>query len=128
MEISSKQNSQSNVIVKLSFDFALNIIEFTELLELKKKYNLANQLFRSGTSIGANIREAQNAESKADFIHKMKLAAKEAEETAYWLNLCELSANYPNPDKLVNEIESIQKVLSKIIATTKNKLSHQQIN
>ncbi|MFN8338858.1 MAG: four helix bundle protein [Saprospiraceae bacterium] len=52
-----------------------------------KKYNLANQLFRSGTSIGANIREAQSAESKADFIYKVKIADKEANETEYWLLL-----------------------------------------
>ena len=65
---------QENVIVTLSFQFALEIISFTEILEVKRKYNLSNQLFRSGTSIGANVKEAQGAESKADFIHKMKIA------------------------------------------------------
>lgn len=73
-----------NLIVKLSFDFSLLIIEFTALLEQKRKYVIANQLLKSGTSIGANIWEAQNAESKADFIHKMKISAKECEETKYW--------------------------------------------
>ena len=57
-----------------------------------KKYNLANQLFRSGTSIGANVREAQSAESKADFIHKIKISAKEAEEAEYWLLLGQRSS------------------------------------
>ncbi|MBK7094222.1 MAG: four helix bundle protein [Saprospiraceae bacterium] len=59
----------------------IKIIEFTETLENQRKYVLANQLLKSGTSIGANIRGAQNAESKADFIHKMKIAAKEGDET-----------------------------------------------
>ena len=78
---------KENVILDLSFKFALDIIRFTEDLETLRKYNLANQLFRSGTSIGANIREAQSAESKADFIHKVKIADKEANETEYWLLL-----------------------------------------
>lgn len=68
---------------------------------------MASQIFRSGTSIGANIREAQNAESKADFIHKFKIAAKEADEVNYWLLLCRGSEFYPNPDeKLFNELNS----------------------
>ena len=76
------QNNQGrNVIVELSFEFALEIIKYAELLETGRKYIIARQLFRSGTSIGANIREAQNAESRPDFIHKLKIAAKEADET-----------------------------------------------
>lgn len=74
---------KNNLIVDLSLTFSLQIIDFTELLESKRKFTMANQLFRSGTSIGANIRESQNAESKADFIHKLKISAKEAEETEY---------------------------------------------
>ncbi|MFL5754620.1 MAG: four helix bundle protein [Bacteroidia bacterium] len=107
-------------------------MEFTELLEDKKRYNMANQLFRSGTSIGANVREAQNAESKADFIHKMKIAAKEADETTYWLLLCHHSRNYPNPGVIMDKIESINKVMSKIISSSKTKnpvqSSNHQIN
>lgn len=118
------RDDKKNLIVDLTFNFALKIIEFTELLELKKRYNMANQLFRSGTSIGANVREAQNAESKADFIHKLKISAKEADETYYWLLLCEHSKNYPNPEGLITEIESINRVLSKIIATSKTKTSY----
>ena len=60
---------------------------------------MASQIFRSGTSIGANIREAQNAETKRDFIHKFKISAKEADELEYWLRLCKASEFYPNPDK-----------------------------
>ncbi|MBS1642128.1 MAG: four helix bundle protein [Bacteroidetes bacterium] len=111
---------QENIIIQLSFQFALEIIQYTELLESKKKFNLSNQLFRCGTSIGANVREAQGAESKADFIHKMKIAYKEAEETKYWLQLCQATDSYPNPDKLLIDIESIIKVVGKIISTSKS--------
>lgn len=113
------QTDKENLIVDLTFKFSMGIIDFTESLEGLKKYNLANQLFRSGTAIGANVREAQNAESKADFIHKMKMAAKEADETEYWLMLCNASKSYPEPTDLLKEIEAIQKVLSKIISTSK---------
>ena len=108
-----------NLIVKLSFDFSLLIIEFAEVLEQKRKYVIANQLIKSGTSIGANIWEAQNAESKADFIHKMKISAKECEETKYWMLLCKHSSSYPDCDNLIEKIEIIQKVLNKIISTSK---------
>jgi four helix bundle protein len=77
-------------------------------------------LFKSGTSIGANVKEAQNAESKNDFIHKMKVAAKEADETEYWLGLCNNAEDYPNCEYLLNETNSIIKVLSKIISTSKS--------
>lgn len=74
---------KENIVVTKSIDFALGIIVFCEILENKRKYIVANQLLKSGTSIGANIHEAQNAESRADFIHKIKIAAKELEETKY---------------------------------------------
>ena len=64
---------KKNEVLDLSFEFALGVIQYCDLLETEKKYVLARQLLRSGTSIGANVREAQNAERKADFIHKMKL-------------------------------------------------------
>jgi four helix bundle protein len=111
---------KENLIVTLTFQFALDIIVFTELLEKNKKFNLANQLFRSGTSIGANVREAQGCESKVDFIHKMKIAYKEAEETRYWLELCSKAEAYSNPGKLTEHIVSILKVLGKIISSSKN--------
>lgn len=113
-------NSSKNVIVDLAFEFALRIIDYTEVLESKKKYNLANQLFKSGTSIGANVNEAQCCESRADFIHKMKIAAKEAEETKYWLSLCTHAHSYPNPGDLPERLQAIIKILTKIIATSKS--------
>jgi four helix bundle protein len=76
----------------------------------KRKYVIARQILKSGTSIGANIRESQGAESKADFIHKLKIAAKEAEETEYWLLLCEKSKDYPKPSELKTKLLSLQKL------------------
>ena len=83
-----KEVFDKNPVLKLSFDFSLMVIEYCEQLENYKKFVIARQLLRSGTSICANAMESQNAESKADFIHKMRIAAKEAEETQYWLWLC----------------------------------------
>ena len=111
---------KDNLIVDLTFSFSLEIVKNTEGLEGLRKYNLANQLFRSGTSIGANVHEAQNAESKADFIHKLKISSKEAEETRYWLLICQKSENYPNCENLLSQIDSIIKVLGKIISSSKN--------
>jgi len=115
------RNDKDNLIIKLSFEFALDIIEYAELLEEHRKYIIARQLLKSGTSIGANIREAQNAESKADFIHKMKIAAKKADETEYWLLLCEMSKRYPKNELLKVKLESILNILSKIISSSKGK-------
>ena len=108
-----------NRIVDLSFDFALKIIVFTEFLEENRKYIVAKQLIKSGTSIGANVSEAQNCESKADFIHKLKIAAKEAEETEYWLLLCKYSETYPFNEELLNMIIEIKKILTSIITSSR---------
>jgi len=105
--------------MELTFQFSLKIIEYSDLLNENRKFVFANQLLRSGTSIGANVREAQNAESKADFIHKLKIAAKEANETEYWLQLCKHAVEYPDPVGLLEEITSINKVLNKIIGSSK---------
>lgn len=115
------RNDADNAILKLSFAFSLKSIAFSELLENKRRFNIANQLFRCGTSIGANIKEAQNAESKADFIYKMKIAAKEGDETEYWLLLCKEAPNYPSPDELISDLTVINKILSKIISTSKSR-------
>ncbi len=96
--------------MNLSLEFALEIIYYCEVLEEKRKFVVSNQLLKSGTSIGANVNEAQNAESKADFIHKIKIAAKEADETKYWLQLCRLSKNYPEPSGMDEKLNSIELV------------------
>ena len=117
-----KELFEKNPILKLSFDFSLLVINYCELLNLQKKYTISRQLLKSATSIGANAMEAQNAESKIDFIHKMKIAAKEAEESQYWLWLCEYAPSYPDWHQLQSKLIEIQKVLGKILATSKNKL------
>lgn len=90
------------------------------MLEEDRKYVVSRQLLRSGTSIGANVREAQNAESKVDFIHKIKLAAKEADETEYWLLICKNSPSYQFDEFLLNEVHEIILILSKILGSSKN--------
>lgn len=112
---------KENVILKKSLDFALQIIDYCELLESEKKHVIARQLLKSGTSIGANIHEAQNAESKADFIHKIKIAAKEIDETEYWIKLCLMSKHYPNPIDLDIQLLEIAKICNRIIHTSKTK-------
>lgn len=115
------RSDKPNIIVEKTLEFSLLIVEYAELLESKRKFVIANQILKSGTSIGANVREAQNEESKADFIHKMKIAAKEADETEYWLLLCQLSKTYPNCEELQKKVIEIIKIISKIIASSKIK-------
>lgn len=114
------RDDKDNIIVQKTFNFSLEIIQFTELLRKEHKFELASQLFRSGTSIGANVKEAQNAESKADFMHKFKIAAKEADETAYWLELCLKSDVLMSPKlTLLEDLNTIIRIISKIISSTK---------
>ena len=115
------RNDKDNLIVKLTFEFALEIISFSEEIRKSNRFEMASQIFRSGTSIGANIREAQNAESKADFIHKLKISAKEVEETIYWLELCKFSENYPAVEELIDQVNHISRIVNKIIITSKIK-------
>ncbi|MCH5599369.1 four helix bundle protein [Niabella ginsengisoli] len=117
---------EKNPVLKLSFDFSLMVIDYCEQLDFKKRFVVSKQLLRSGTSIGANAFEAQNSESKADFIHKMKIAAKESDETQYWLLLCNYANDYPDCSLLLQKQEELNKVLTKIISTSKrnNPLSY----
>ena len=110
---------KENIIIDLTLEFAIEVVKYCDKLEEKRKYVIARQLLRSATSIGASVREAQNTESKPDFIHKFKIAVKEAEETEYWLLICKNSNGYPNPDALMVKLKSIQKVINRIIATSK---------
>lgn len=114
-------DKKDNIILNKTVAFSLAIIEYAELLEENRKYVISQQLLKSGTSIGANVHEAQNAESKSDFIHKFKIAAKEVEETKYWLLLCQSSKKYPACDHLINMLEEIDKIITKIISTSKSK-------
>ncbi|MEW2920719.1 four helix bundle protein [Muricauda sp. ANG21] len=115
---------RENVIVTKSVDFALRIIDFCETLEKERKFVVANQLLKSGTSIGANIHEAQNAESRADFIHKVKIALKELEEVKYWLTLCERAESYPFEASLKDSVNELGLIMYKIISTSKRNLKN----
>lgn len=112
------RSDKDNLIVNLTFDFAMEILKCVKTLQKSHDYSLADQLLRSGISIGANVREAQNAESKADFIHKMKIAAKEADE--YYLQLIQRSEYLPSIELPIVQIQSIIKSLSKIISSSKS--------
>jgi four helix bundle protein len=114
-----EDNRKENLIVTLTLEFAIEVERYCDVLEDKRKYVIARQLLKSGTSIGANVREAQNAESKPDFIHKFKIAAKEAEETEYWLLICNKSTGYPEVSTLMEKLKSIQKIINKIIVSSK---------
>lgn len=118
-----KELIENNLILKLTIEFSLAVIDYCEILDSHKKYIVSKQLLRAATSIGANSMEAQNAESKADFIHKLKIAAKEADETQYWLLLCQQAKNYPDSKNLPEILLQIQRVLNKILGTAKHKTS-----
>jgi four helix bundle protein len=112
---------QEGPIVKKSTEFSIGIIKYYRVLTNKKEFEIGKQLLRSGTSIGANVYEAQFAESKSDFIHKMKIASKEASETLYWLTLCEKIEEFEMPQRLLTEIREIIAILPKIIITSKKR-------
>ena len=103
-----------------SMDFAIRIIKLRRFLQNAKEFDLSSQVARSGTAIGALIREAEDAESKADFVHKMRIALKEANETSYWLELLYkteiLADNIYNSLKVDNE--ELKKMLVCIINTS----------
>lgn len=114
-----------NEILELSFEFALNIIDLTKYLKNQKEFVLSNQLLKSGTSIGANVTEAQAAQSTKDFIAKLSIAAKEARESDYWLRLLDKSGylnGYSNSNNLFDQNQSIIKLLTSIVKTTKEKI------
>ena len=117
---------KDNIILDKSFDFAIRVVKlYKYLCDDKKEYVLSKQLLRSGTSIGANVNEAQAGQSKADFIAKMAIASKEARESKYWIELL-IKTNYLNPNKkhvktLQEDIEEIIKLLTSIVKSSQGK-------
>lgn len=111
-------SSDKNIVLEKSIKLALDIISFCEELDSKNKYVISKQLLKSGTSIGANLHEAQNAESRADFIHKVKISAKELEETKYWLTLCKYSDNYPFNEDLETDVKQLGLIIYKILSSS----------
>ena len=114
-----------NIIKNKSFSFALRIVKLSQFLnQEKKEYVLSKQLLRSGTGIGALVREAEQAESKLDFVHKLAIAQKEANESDYWLELL-FQSDYLSQNQfqsLKTDIVEINKILASIIISTKNNL------
>ena len=110
---------QENIVLNKSVNFSVGIRNYCNALYSKRETMIANQLLRSGMAIGANISEAQQAESRPDFIHKMKVAAKEASETSYWLAICEKSNIAGFQHELIKELNELIAIISKIIITSK---------
>jgi len=113
---------KENVIKTKSFQFAVNaVFMFKGLQETKREFILSKQLLRSGTSIGANVREGTNAESTRDFIHKLGIAQKECDETIYWLELLHATSYISIEDmlKLRGDAEELMRIIRSIILTTK---------
>ncbi len=115
---------KDNIIKSKSFAFALKIIKLYQYLtEAKQEYILSKQLLRSGTAVGALVREAEHAESKADFIHKLSIGLKEANETEYWLELL-YQSRYLDENNFKSselEIKEILRLLISIIKSSKQK-------
>lgn len=114
--------NKENILKVKSYDFALRIVKlYKHLSETKGEYVLSKQILRSGTSIGANIAEANQAQSKADFIHKLSIAHKESFETDYWLCLLRDSQylSIPQAESLLVGCQELQKLLTASIKTSK---------
>jgi four helix bundle protein len=112
----------------LTKSFAIDAILFNDKLQKDRRFTLSNQFSRSATSIGANVFEARFAESKKDFLHKMKIAEKEANETGFWLDILASTTDYEEVSVLQGDVIVIQKILSRSIQTIKRKLSEEQTN
>lgn len=113
------QVKNDNVIVVKSKAFALRIINLYQTLNQHHEFILSKQLLRSGTSIGANVKEAIRGQSRADFYAKMNIALKEASETEYWLELLHESGYIPNNNARQSIYADCQEVISLLIAITK---------
>ena len=119
LKISAIMNS---IIETKSFDFAVRIVNVYKFLcEQKKEYTLSKQLLRSGTSIGANVAEAQQAQSKADFIAKLSIALKETSESKYWIRLLHTTGYLSESEakSILSDCVEIEKLLVSIIKTSK---------
>ena len=115
-----------NLLDEKSFAFSIRIVKLNKYLQDEyKEYILSKQLLRSGTAVGALIAEAQYAQSKADFINKLQISLKEANETRYWLRLL-FACDYLTPSmyqSILNDIESLIRLLTSSIKTSKKSIS-----
>ena len=110
--------NKENIVKNKSFEFALRIVELYKYLRYEKKeYVMSKQLLRSGTSIGANVEEAQAGQSRKDFISKMSISSKEARETHYWLRLL-LKSGYIGKDNIIKDCEELIRLLTSIVKSS----------
>ena len=111
---------EENTILIKSYAFALAIMEVAKAIRAKHEYDLASQLWRSGTSVGANVEEAQAAQSRADFKSKMSIAAKEARESRYWLRLTRDGKVLPLAQvaPLIEDADEIIRLLTSIVKSS----------
>jgi len=113
------REKKPNLVVDKTFDFALKIIDiYKYLVNDMKEYVLSKQLLRSGTSIGANVREGIVAQSRKEFVAKLNIALKEAHETEYWLDLLKHSNYLEDNSDILIEIDSVIRIITSIIKTT----------
>ncbi len=121
---------KENVVKNKSFELAIRIVNLYRFLcEQKQEYVLSKQLLRSGTSVGANIREAEHAQSKADFTHKMSIAQKEINESIYWLELLKATHYLQEEqfDSINKDAEEIIKLITSIIKTSKTNINNGEL-
>ena len=118
---------KENILKAKSFNFAIEVVKIYQFLQLEKKeFVLSKQFLRSGTSIGAMVRESEHAESKTDFIHKLAIAQKECNESIYWLELL-FSTKYLSRDqfeRINSDAIEIIKLITSSIKTVKSKINH----
>jgi four helix bundle protein len=126
-----RMENKENPVIKKSYDFALDVIKLYKfLVERQKEFVLSKQLLRSGTSIGANIREAIDGQSKPDFLSKMNISLKEARESLYWIDLL-AGSNYIGIEqkrKIYKKCEELVRILVSIVKTTKEKIRSNHAN
>lgn len=112
---------KQNIVKEKSLDFAISIVQLSKNLQRNHEYIMSKQILRSGTAVGALVREAEQAESRKDFLHKLSIALKEANETEYWIELLHrtgyLESEYYNEQLL--KIKELLKLLISIIKSTK---------
>lgn len=123
----SEEAKQGASIHELSYDFACRITRLFQYLTEDadyKEYVISKQIYRSGTSVGANVRESKHAQSEADFLSKMSIAYKEADETEYWMNLLHDNGyiNESQFSSLKSDCDRLLKILTSIVKTMKEKI------
>ncbi|WP_038032641.1 four helix bundle protein [Thermonema rossianum] len=119
------KEGRENIVMNKSYAFAIRIVKlYKYLVSEKKEFVLSKQLLRSGTAIGALIKESEHAQSKADFINKMNVALKEANESTYWLQLLKDSdfINEKEFESIYSDCEELLKLLISIVKSSKNSL------